>query len=150
MGPVCWASAPNGWVNCGMGAAKTSKVCADTIFDQVSSVGNMALNIATFGAGKAADIAKDASKAAELKSMYEKMKKIVEKNEKVQSLISAAQGKFPAVEAGKSTAEILKANSNDVTPEDMVRVSAQIAALVDPSGASDIVGAYTYPKCSKI
>lgn len=57
-------------MNCGMGAAKTSKVCAETIFDQVTSAGNLALNVATFGAGKAADAAKDAAKAAELKKRY--------------------------------------------------------------------------------
>lgn len=28
VGPVCWGSNPPEWVNCGMGAAKDSKVCA--------------------------------------------------------------------------------------------------------------------------
>ncbi len=28
VGPVCWGVNPAGWVNCGMGAAKTTKVCA--------------------------------------------------------------------------------------------------------------------------
>ena len=150
VGPVCWANGPNGWVDCGMGAAKTSKVCAETVFDQVSSVGNLALNVATFGAGKAASYAKNSAEAKKLQELYEKMKKFAENSEQVQKLISTAQGKFPANEAGKSTAELLKANSNDLTPEDMVRVSAQIAALADPTGASDVVAAYTYPKCSKI
>lgn len=78
------------------------------------------------------------------------MKKIVDNNAKLQEIIKNGQGKFPAVEAGKSTAELLKADSNNITPEDMVRVAAQIAALVDPTGVADVVGAYTYPKCSKI
>lgn len=69
-GPVCWANNPTNWVGCGMGAATSAKVCSDTIFDQVTSVGNMALNIATFGAGKAASIAKDSAKAAELKKQF--------------------------------------------------------------------------------
>ena len=46
VGPVCWANAPKGWVNCGMGAAKDSKVCKDIIIGQITSVGEMALNIA--------------------------------------------------------------------------------------------------------
>lgn len=78
------------------------------------------------------------------------MKKLSEANEQVQKLIAAGQGKFPATEAGKSTAEILAADPSTVTTEDIVRVSAQIAALVDPTGALDVVASYTYPKCSKI
>jgi hypothetical protein len=150
IGPVCWANGPSGWVNCGMGAAKTTKICADTIFDQVSSVGNLALNVATFGAGKAAGIAKNSAEAKKLKELYENMKKIVDANENVQKIVNQGQGKFPAVEAGKSTAELLKANPDNITPEDMVRVAAQIAALIDPTGVSDVVAGYTYPKCSKI
>lgn len=64
VGPVCWGSPPAGWVNCGMGAAKDAKVCASTIFDQVTSVGNLALNIATFGTGKAVKISQDVTKVA--------------------------------------------------------------------------------------
>jgi len=37
-----------------MGAATDSKTCANIIFDQVSSVGELALNIATFGSSNAA------------------------------------------------------------------------------------------------
>jgi hypothetical protein len=102
----------------------------ETIFDQVASVGNLALNIVSFGGSKAADIAKDAAKAAELKNQFEQLKKIAERSDKVQKAIKVGQDKFPTV-----------------TPEDIVRVSAQIASLVDPSGVSDVVGAYTYPKC---
>ena len=38
VGPVCWAEAPKGWVGCGMGAAKSSKICAEQIVSQVSAV----------------------------------------------------------------------------------------------------------------
>ena len=150
VGPVCWGNAPSGWVNCGMGAAKTSKICAETIFDQVVSVGNLALNIATFGAGRAASFAKNSAEARRLKELYENMKKIVDANQRVQQIVNHGQGKYPAVEAGKSIAEILRANPDNITPEDMVRVAAQIAALIDPTGVADVVAAYTYPKCSKI
>lgn len=150
VGPVCWANAPANWVGCGMGAATTKKVCSDAVFDQVTSVGNMALNIATAGAGKAGSIAKDAAKAAELKKKFEALKKLVNASEKVQSAISKGQGKFPATDAGKGVADILKADLDAVTPEDIVRVSAQISALVDPSGASDVIAAYAYPKCSTL
>jgi hypothetical protein len=53
-----------------MGAAKDAKVCAQTIFDQVSSFGNLALNIATAGTGKAVTMSKDAAKVADLKKKF--------------------------------------------------------------------------------
>jgi len=37
-----------------------------------------------------------------------------------------------------------------ITPEDIMRAAAQITALIDPTGVSDVVAAYTYPKFSKI
>lgn len=80
VGPVCWANSPSNWVDCGMGAAVTSEVCGNIIFDQVTSVANLALNIATFGAGKAAKIAKDAAKAAELQKLFETLKKLASGN----------------------------------------------------------------------
>jgi hypothetical protein len=70
VGPVCWANGPSGWVGCGMGNAKDSKVCSETIFDQVSSVGNLALNVVTLGAGKAVTVAKDAASIAKLKKQF--------------------------------------------------------------------------------
>ena len=33
---VCWAGPPPGWVQCGMGAAKSDSTCASTVFNQVS------------------------------------------------------------------------------------------------------------------
>ena len=146
VGPVCWANTPASWIACGMGAAANAQACAETVFDQVTSIGNMALNIATAGASKVASMTKDA--AADLKKQFENLKKIANVNEKVQDVITKGQGKFPVTEAGKSTAEILKADLNTVTSEDIVRVSSQISALVDPSGASDVIATYTYPKCS--
>lgn len=54
-----------------MGAAKNSKVCADTIIGQVTSVGQIAMNIATLGtsgaATGAANAAKNIAKVGKLK-----------------------------------------------------------------------------------
>jgi len=70
VGPVCWGEAPHRWVGCGMGAAKDSKTCAQIIFNQITSVGTLALNIATFGtSGGATAGANAATKAAELSSL---------------------------------------------------------------------------------
>ena len=64
VGPVCWANTPKGWVGCGMGAAKDSKTCAKQIFDQVSSIGQVALTIATAGSSAGASGAANAGKNA--------------------------------------------------------------------------------------
>ena len=45
VGPVCWASNPSGWIDCGMGSARDSGTCAQIIMDQVSSIGTMTLNL---------------------------------------------------------------------------------------------------------
>ena len=45
---------------------------------------------------------------------------------------------------------VLSSNPNDLSPEDIVRVSAELAALADPTGVAGVVAAYSYPKCSKI
>lgn len=141
---------PTGWVECGMGAAKDSQTCASTNFDEITSVGNLAINLFTFAAGKTAKIVKESADGAKLKKLFENMKILVAKSEKVQNIINKGQRKFPLVDAGKSITDILKADPAPVAPEDMVRVSAQIAALADPSGISDVVSAYNYPKCTKI
>jgi len=71
VGPVCWANAPKGWVGCGMGAAKDKKVCGEIIVGQISSVGQIAMNIATLGSSSAAtagaNAAKNVGKIASLK-----------------------------------------------------------------------------------
>jgi len=46
-----------------MGAAIDSKACAETIFSQVSSVGQIALNIFTLGSSGAASSAANAAKS---------------------------------------------------------------------------------------
>lgn len=43
-------------VNCGMGASTDSKTCTQVIFDQVTSVGALALNVVSFGVSGAANV----------------------------------------------------------------------------------------------
>jgi hypothetical protein len=150
IGPVCWKAPPSNWVECGMGAATDSKACTNVIFDQFASVGNMALSIATLGAGKAVKFAKDAAQTAKLRKQFTQIKRAATTSSALTNTFSAAQGQFPIVETGKNLGEALEADPSELTAEDIVRVSAQIAAILDPTGISDVIGAYTYPKCSKI
>ena len=54
VGPVCWGQPPRGWVNCGMGAANTKRNCTSAVISQVTSVGNLALTVATLGSSTGA------------------------------------------------------------------------------------------------
>jgi len=54
------------------------------------------------------------------------------------------------VDIAQGASDILTADPNSVTAEDIVRISAQIAALADPTGIAGTVAAYTYAKCSKL
>jgi hypothetical protein len=156
VGPVCWGEPPEQdgkkWVNCGMGAARTKLICANTIFNQVSSVGMMAVNlvaeVVTFGgsgaASTAANAAENASKLATLKKKLEELKKLYDAAKPaIQAVIKAKK------EVGVIVSEADLANDTVIVPEDIARIAAQIAAIVDPTGIADTVAAYMYPKCSK-
>ena len=142
VGPVCWNKSPKGFVDCGMGAAKNSKICASVTSNQVISVGFLALNVATMGGSSAAQKSTKASKFAALKKKWEAF-------EKTKSYKRAAEA---AKRAGQAN-NFYKAGKNiktASTPEDKARAAANLAAVLDPTGVADVVGAFTYPKCSKM
>ena len=98
VGPVCWAKKPDGWVDCGMGAAKDDATCAQIVFDQVSSVGQMAIFIGSLGTSSAgtaaAGGARSATRLAKLKKQYESMKRAwnnVKNMPEVQAAMDAAE-----------------------------------------------------------
>ncbi len=148
VGPVCWSGAPRGWVNCGMGAAKESFTCGHVVFDQVSSVGQMAMFVSSLGssaaANEGANAATNATRLAELKRKYAQLK---EEYEKVKPTIDKLNKAKKAGGAASNTVQLV--SEDTATPEDIARVAAQIAAIVDPTGAASTVAAYTYPKCSE-
>ena len=176
VGPVCWANAPNGWVGCGMGAAISSKVCAETIVGQITSVGEMALNIgsmvATMGGSTAATAgvkaAANAEKISKIKSLMEKVKKAITSNEKIKQLVDKAKDIKNQVEKVKTQVEKVKeqyeqardiidtANKvatedySNYTPADYARLAASVAALADPTGIAGVVENFSHPKCSEI
>ena len=80
-----------------MGAAKDLKTCASIVFNQVSSVGKLALTIATLGESSAVTEAEmssgNASKLAKLKDLYKKMKEAYE----------AAKKEFPALRKAEAS-----------------------------------------------
>ena len=143
VGPVCWAQKPTGWVNCGMGAAKNSATCANVVVGQVYSVTNVALNIANAGAGSSAD---KASKAARLAKLQQKFAKLQKKMATIKKVMKAKR----AVSGLIHLEQMQRIPASKLTEEDIIRVSAELAAFADPTGASGIVAAYTHAKCSKL
>jgi hypothetical protein len=150
VGPVCWMQTPETWVGCGMGAASSGGKCAEAIFDQVSSVGEVAINIVTLGAGNAAT---KPLKFARLKEAYQAAKKAnknfgkaAENAEKAGEATYAAQGSV------RTRLGILETTSSgeELSDMDLVALAANVASLADPSGVSGIIGAYTHPKCSAL
>jgi hypothetical protein len=145
VGPgVCWGNIPNGWVQCGMGAALDSDTCRNIIFSQISAVGNLALTIGTLGTSAAATEAAEAGKISELvnelKGKWTEIKEMPEvKN---------------AIETGKDILEIKKIidflNGLYIpsTIEESVRLSAQAASFFDTTGLSSTLASFTYAKCS--
>ena len=78
VGPVCWVLPPiidgEQWVNCGMGAAKSSKDCGFVITDQILSPILLALNVVTFGTtGAIGQAFRTAKLAARVGSMAVKL-----------------------------------------------------------------------------
>jgi hypothetical protein len=153
VGPVCWGKVPSRWVACGMGAAKNSTTCASITFGQVAAAGTLALNVATLGGSGAATAAatgpQKASRLAKLKEQYEKMKAAYEAARKTSTALQNAEKAYKVYDTTSKTYKAVNTAQNVVTEEDMVRLAAQIAAIVDTSGVAATVGAYTYPKCSK-
>lgn len=153
VGPVCWGQPPPGWSECGMGAAKDSKTCASIIFGQVAAVGQLAMTVASLGSSTALNAGmsapQKASKLAKLKQQYSALKVQFDLLRKNNQVVQGAIDTFDAANKGKKGYVAMETAENAVTEEDMIRLAAQIAAIMDPTGISDTVAAFTYPKCSK-
>jgi len=162
IGPVCWGQPPRGWVNCGMGAAENSRVCGERMTNQFTSVGRLALNVASLGTSAAATSAakkKDnAGKFAELKKKYEDFKKANPKiaaklkdAERKKKVISEAKSKLDkAEEVVETVSDALDNDYDEMTAADYIRLAAEIADLMDPTGVAGAIAAYSFPKCSAL
>lgn len=155
IGPVCWMSAPKGWTNCGFGAADNIGDCVKVVFDQLESIGMLVINIATFGAASEVDevgeeISSDIENEAELKTSFEKLKKLWNDSSEMRDLIKKAKKIRSLVNTAQLADKIATADPNSVKPADMVRMAAAAAAILDPTGVSGVVSNFSYPKCSDV
>lgn len=148
VGPVCWGKNPDGWVGCGMGSAISSKICAETIFNQIMSVGQMALNVVTLGATAAAS--KSVSDLEELQKKFDDLTKLYLSTDMISDIADAAVNDPDYAPIAKDADQCRTVDVDKVLPEDLARIAASIAALVDPTGIAGTVASFTYPKCSSI
>ncbi|RHY18945.1 hypothetical protein DYB32_010307 [Aphanomyces invadans] len=145
VGPVCWGRPPSGWVRCGMGAATTSTQCAEIIRDQIMSVGEMVLNICTAFSSSSAKALKapaDSGNLAKLKNGWNSIKSKPE----VQDAIKA----YDNANRFKTGYQAIQDLEDARTTEDYVRFAATIASILDPTGVSGVIAAYTYSTCDKV
>jgi hypothetical protein len=164
VGPVCWGNAPPNWVECGMGAAKDKTVCEHVVFDQVASVGNAAIKIATMGSTDMTQMQKLALSAGiitakqlshtaidpkyQLKLMQKGFQTFYETALLPLEKEAIKQGaKLAGKEVTFPKPEFVP--EDQLTPEDIARISASIAGMADPTGLVSMGANYTYPKCSK-
>lgn len=146
-GPVCWAKAPPGWVECGAGAAEDDDACADALKDQIWSVTSLAIDtglaVATAGTSKAATVpTKIAAKIKDIAKTLKKVKEFVDgvlKFESIKQYTSDVEGVVENLVA-----------QNKLTPVDQTRITLTLASIADPIGILDIAAAYTYDTCDKI
>lgn len=142
VGPVCWGKNPSGWVDCGFGSAQDGETCAQVIVDQITSVGEVALTVASLGTSAAAMKGADfASKFADFQKQFKKSR---DQNEKFRDAIDTIDAIADA--AGDMVDVQTLLNSDN--PVDQARAAAEIAALFDPTGVMSVVAAYAYPTCS--
>ena len=140
---ACWGKPPPSWAHCGLGAANDSFKCSTIVLGQVASVGNMAFRIATgFTTPPSPDQPADMSKLAELNAAWQSIKNTpnVQKAIEVYTVANQAYQGYRAIDT------VLTAT----TQEDMIRLAAILASVLDPTGIANVIASYTYPTCNKL
>lgn len=144
-----------------MGAVKGGS-CGSIIKSQVLAVGELAFTIASGGASGA--IKNAATKVKASSDMMKKWKALVSKYKavrKTNSKLRSAEKKLTAanklyadgkeihdgVQLAKDVDEFLDESAPSAA--DIIRMSAEIAGMVDPFGISGVVAAYSYDKCTR-
>jgi len=64
--------------------------------------------------------------------------------------VAKAQELDDAKSLAADSLQLATANPEAITTEDMVRIAASYAALVDKTGISGVVSSFAFPTCDKI
>ena len=137
VGPVCWGDAPDGWVNCGMGAAEDDAVCAKTLADQILGPLETVAFVATLGgSGAATAAAKAGTSAAKVSQVSTAARRLREHLPDAAMAADTAQSAFEDLESAE-------------TDTDKARAAASLISAIDPTGISGTIAAYTFDTCDR-
>jgi len=137
VGPVCWGDAPPNWVNCGMGAAIDDGACAKTVADQILGPLEIVAFVATLGTSSTVTAATKTQKLSKLQQSTKALKS---------HLKDVARDPQSADSAAAAISDLESAE----TDTDKARAAAALLSVVDPTGVSSTVAAYTFDTCDKV
>ena len=147
VGPVCWATCGTGSkypTECGASCAKDELACTLEVIDEVLSVMNVVVSVAstasTMGSGTAV-------KAALQKAVVEGVKKTATKFIQKGILKSSVKGALTTI--GKESGKALLDKQKDIIVAIAFGEEFDWTAL-DPSGIAGVIKAYNKPTCSKL
>lgn len=112
------------------------------ILSQVQAVGQLAFTISTLGAGAAVgQVSNDVpGKIAQLRAAWKEISELPKVKEAIKNANDIAQA--------AKLARFLGGDLEPSSPEEAVRLAAQVASFFDTSGISSTIAAFTYGRCS--
>lgn len=151
VGPVCWDRRPQGFVNCGFGAAADRATCRSITNSQVFAVGTLFSTVVTFGASAGLFGAANAvNKAEESSGLIARLKTFAQEVYDWYTMSGAEDLANTYFLFSRVDAASLDAGENPFqTPEDVVRFIARVTAIFDTTGISSSIASFTYPTCAE-
>lgn len=160
VGPLCWGKCPAGWVQCGMGCAKDRSKCNAATVDQIVSVLDSAASIAAMVGTMGASAAGKTMMSKAAWTSLKKIGKVQAKKLLTNTAISlAVQTPSNIAKIASDSVDFIWEIGEIETNDSMTEIEKQHAraavalnsiALIDPSGVTSIVAAYTKPVCKDI
>lgn len=160
VGFVCWGKCPTGWVQCGMGCAKTEQDCRDNVTDQVVSVvdavASTTLLVGSLGASAAG---KNIMSKAAWKGIKQIGKTAAVDVLKSVAVSTALQAPGNIGKIANGTADYIwnvgsimdNTVMTDIEKQHAIaKLALDSVALVEPTGVAGVVSAYTKPVCKDI
>ena len=143
VGPVCLSEPPTGWVACGLGAAVNSKVCSENANSQAAIAGAIALSLVSLGTRTATAEYQKNSRQAQVSAEFQNLKSIFD-SKALENLKNISKIRNYYTQLSNS---VNSGKKDDVTMEEISRLSAEIAASISLSSTSDL-SSINFPRCT--
>lgn len=105
---------------------------------------------ATFGSSSLATSAAKAASASQVKADFTRVQTMYKSTQAARDAIAKAKELDDAKSLVEDSLELATADPEAITTEDMIRIAASYAALVDKTGISGVVSSFSFPTCDKI